>query len=443
LVLAWLGDLRGGSTALALPLFLGLALLYLGALVLRGRVGRLPLWFWLGFALAFRLALLPTTPSLSDDIYRYIWEGRVQLAGHNPYLEAPGSPALEGLRDAAWQGVNHKELPAIYPPVMQLIFLGVAFLGGGIVSMKTVFVLADLGIALLIAKMLAARGREPSLAIIYAWHPLVILEVAGQGHFESIPAGLLLLAIHLLVDRPKGASLALAGSIGAKYLPIAFLPLFIQRSRLRDQLVGPFCLGLLFLPYLAPGFFSALGSYGSRWRFNDSGFWLIDGFLKGSGLSLWVAKLLAGRVIDIGGGDPALDQPLLLLPAKLVVAAILGGLVLLGLWRRLEPSRAVLLFLLGFVLLSPVVHPWYLLWLLPLLPLHPNAGVLCLSLLVPLSYEILLRYDGTGPSWQENPWIKLSIYGSAALAALLATLIQGLRAPRKPAPGEPKSLPAS
>jgi alpha-1,6-mannosyltransferase len=432
-----LGDLRGGPLAYGLTDYLILTGLYLAALLVisqsKDHSSPALLSTIVALGLVFRGIMLFQEPSLSDDIFRYLWEGKVTLNGFNPFVYAPSSPELEFLRDEIWLGVNHKDISAIYPPIMQGIFLFVACCGGHFMLVKFIFVLFDLAVAALVVKALRERKKGAAWVVVYFWHPLLIMEVAGQGHFEVVPAALLLLAFYALNrNRAHLSSAALWFSIGAKYLPIVFLPSVLvqhykRKHKWRAALLGPLLLFLAFLPFVEPGWTSALSSYGSRWRFNDSGFWLIDTGLKASGFSAWFCRNVLTLIKDPGGHDFGVNQTYLLLPAKLIIAALIGSLLLFLLYKKRPPLESAFYFFCAFFILSPVVHPWYLIWLLPLLPLFPKISCLHLTLTIPLSYEILLRFDGSGETWLESPTNKLLIYLPFAVLAILESVWRSQR----------------
>ncbi|MDF1666496.1 MAG: hypothetical protein P1V97_32405, partial [Planctomycetota bacterium] len=169
-------------------------------------------------------------------------------------------------------------------------------------------------------------------------------------------------------------------------------------------------LALAFYPFVETGWTSALSSYGTRWRFNDSGFWLIDTALMKTGFSPWFCRTILPLFKDPAGQDFGKNLTYLLFPAKLVVVGLIGTLLLVKLWKKRSAPETAFAFFALFFFLSPVVHPWYLIWLLPLLPLFPRISWFYLTLVIPLSYEILLRFDGSGETWVENPEIKMMIY---------------------------------
>jgi len=429
------GDLSNGGVPGFLALWSALSVVYLLTLALQVRFPlRWRLRDLLLVALAFRLIALGMDPSLSHDYARYVWEGRVQWAGVNPYLTAPADAALAPLRDATWLRVNHPQVPAIYGPLLQLLFAVLALFPGEL-AFRLAFVAVDLGVVALVARLLARRGLRRGWALAYAWHPLPILEVAGQAHLEVIPVALTLLALDLHErKRARGAAVALGAAIAAKYLPVLVLPALVLRSERWLATLGWVAVPLLlaYAPYVLSdprwglGLLGGLGAYAERWRFNAGGFALLDWALLESGLApdlvrAWapsVAEWLNAVGVDarLPDYDVGLDWSLLQVPAKLAVGVVV--LVTLG-WqalRRWELERSVFtagaLFLLG----SPVVHPWYALWVVPFLALRRGRlAWLFLSLALPVSYAVLLGYDGTPGTWQESPWARAIEYVPFAL----------------------------
>ena len=153
----------------------------------------------------------PAAGGTGDDFWRYRWEGTIQLHRVNPYLHAPDDPALAPLRDADWLRVNHRDYPAIYPPAAELIFAVLAALHAPPLGDKLLFTLADLGVVVMLSRLLA-RGSPPSAgppraAAWYAWNPLAVYAFAGGGHYDSLMLLALVAAVWTL-DRACAAGSA-------------------------------------------------------------------------------------------------------------------------------------------------------------------------------------------------------------------------------------------
>ena len=140
-------------------------------------------------ALAFRVIAACAPPSLSDDVYRYVWDGRVQLHGFHPYRHAPEDPALDALRDADWTRINHPELRTIYPPLAQGLFLALAAVDAGPLGFKLTLGIADFAVVLSLCALLRTLGLPADRAILYAWNPLAVLETAASARNRPCASG--------------------------------------------------------------------------------------------------------------------------------------------------------------------------------------------------------------------------------------------------------------
>src|SRR2546425_1795617 len=221
-----------------LPLFVAIALaqgaVYLFAVWLVLRDGPAPrsLAVILVFAALLRLTILFAPPYLSDDIYRYVWDGRVQAAGVNPYRFVPADPALQGLRDGAvYQHINRRDYAhTIYPPLAQSIFMGITRVSESVTWMKTCMMGFEVVAIWLLLRLLVLLGLPAQRVLIYAWHPLAVWEFAGSGHVDA--AAIALLAVALWARQRKFPALtgmALAGATLVKLFPALLFPALYRR----------------------------------------------------------------------------------------------------------------------------------------------------------------------------------------------------------------------
>ena len=157
------------------------------------------IWIILVFSLVFRLTLLPATPS--NDIFRYLWEGKIQLHGINPYSQPPVSLNLEHLRDNYFSGINHKHLTTIYPPLTLMVFAIAEFISHSFVSIKSAFLFFDILSIFVLIKYLKVMRKEPANVLIYAWSPLVLISFAARGHCDSLQIFFVMLALYLYSTR--------------------------------------------------------------------------------------------------------------------------------------------------------------------------------------------------------------------------------------------------
>ena len=194
-------------------------------------------WFWV-VAVGLRLAILPVLAG--DDLWRYRWEGRIQLHGFNPYQLAPDAPALVPLRDAEWNRISHLNFPAIYPPLTELTFAALAAVKMPVFGYKLLFALIDLGVVFLLRRLLARGPEPPEAAAWYAWNPLAVYAAAGAAHFDGLMVLPLLGAIWLLeravVENRASAAWGSAALLGVsaafKIVPLALVPVWWVRAGL-------------------------------------------------------------------------------------------------------------------------------------------------------------------------------------------------------------------
>lgn len=397
----------------AVPIYLAVHVLWLAGLLWtlrhRPRVRPAAILLW---AAALRLPLLlGPPPSLSDDLYRYVWEGRVIAAGFDPWDASPQDASLVHLRADApeWALINHAELPAIYPPVTQSAFALLA--GAGLAEVRwfrAAITGCDLLLIALLIALLRARGQPVGLAALYAWNPLAVVEVASSGHYEPL-ALLPLVGGLLLWERGRMESFLLWGlAFGTKLIgaaPAWFAARWLhRRGRGRLALWGLAAAGaaasMPFVPFSVDGTLplGSLGTYLEHWGHNGS-----------------VHALLT----EVVGYHPA---------RKVVAAAF--ALWALGLTAAApRPAEGFLLLFAGLVLLSPVVHPWYGLWLLVFLPLWPRLDLALLSGLLPLSYLAWTSAQAGGP-WAAPTWVPWLEYGLPAALGLGSLAVRSRPWPR-------------
>jgi alpha-1,6-mannosyltransferase len=355
----------------------GLLWLSAVALVRQGDLPRWMVWFVVGVALAMRAMTLMTPALLSTDVYRYVWDGRVQMAGINPYRYLPAAQELAFLRDeAVYPNINRANYaPTIYQPAAEGIFALACAVMPGVFGMKLMMLGFDVLALGALAWLLRVAGREPAELLIYAWLPLPVWEFAGSAHVDAAAAGLIALAL-LAVTRGRSiwTGVLLAMATLTKFLPAVVLPAFWRRKDWR--LLGAFgvTVVVLYIPYLTVGWrvFGFLGGYVAEEGVgNGHGLFLLE--LLGTvtvlpswaGAAYFAAALGVLAVLAAGfafsGPLPAAAGPRVLLVAR--QAAVLGAVVL--------------------VVISPH-YPWYFSWLAPLACLAPIPGILWMLAAAPL-----------------------------------------------------------
>ena len=379
---------------------------------------RLPLRWGLGAALAFRLLWLPATPALSDDFYRFRWDGLLVSHGHNPFAETPALLLHHPPADSATlpmrelrQLLPHLNSPryySVYPPVCQALYGAAAGLfpasqTGFLLVVRGALLLADAGAAALLLWLLPLAGWPARRALAYLLHPMAIVEVAGNVHMEGVAAFFLLLTGALLVRRgTRLAAGALALAVATKLLPLLALPLLARQLRRRHfrwllgGLVGS--LGLLFLPFLSWSLLLHIGLsldlYFQNFEFNASVFYLL--------------RALGQRLVGydlVGTLGPLLGAGAICLAFRLARGVGRRGLAAV--------PQLLMLTLSGYFALATIVHPWYLVPLVALSCFSPWRYARVWAGLVVLSYS---AYRTT--AYTESGWlIALEYGGTLAWAA--------------------------
>ena len=389
----------------------------------------------LGFAILFRLTFLFAPPALSTDLFRYLWDGRLTLAGVNPYAEAPARyremhPGSDMSRDPDFERMDHADVPTVYPPAAQALFAAGAAPGRGVYGIKGLVVLSDLlliGVLLLLLR----RSAIPDIRVlIYAWNPLAVIETAWSGHVE--PAGVLcviLAGAAILRKREARAAICLAFGGLVKLFPLVLFVPLLRSIRARFAGLALLLFLLAWWPFRAAGtgLVAGLREYAGRWLANESLFGLVHAAIAwlDPAPALKAAIAFARRHVPHSG---ALDSlygwvyPIDLAKGACALAAL--GFAAWLVRRRVEPLRGLYLMTGAILLLSPTAHPWYFLWILPWLCLFPSVPWILLSGLVALAY---VNPGSAGRGLEPYPFIRLVEY--VPFFALLA--LERLRETRR------------
>jgi hypothetical protein len=339
---AWLD--RGGASGAVYWFALagGSAVLAAGIALAPRATPRAGLLVVLAGAALFRFALVPTAPALSHDLYRYLWDGRVAASGVNPYAHPPAAPELAPLRDVAvWEPIHRKPVLTIYPPGAQALFTAAHAAGLRTpTGLKLLLVASDFAAVVVLARLLAARGRNPSASVAYAWNPLPVIAFGHSGHVDSVVVLALLLAALAWQRRRHatvvGALLGLAAAV--KLFPLLVVPAFVRtpdgRFSLRRAATVAASAGLV----VAVGYPPYLGA--NVLGFLSTGYFTQEGYVSGN-------RFLLTSAVGLDG-----------VSAFAVVTAVLvaiGVAVLAA--RRNAAARAA--WLLGAALVATTPYPWY------------------------------------------------------------------------------------
>jgi alpha-1,6-mannosyltransferase len=310
----------------------------------------------IGVAILLRLILLPALPLTSDDIFRYVWDGRVQAAGINPYRYVPVAEELANLRDhAIFSHINRKEhAVTIYPPAAQIFFVLVTRLHESVTIMKAALVAFEAVTILAVIALLRRRGWPATRVVAYAWHPLAIWEIANNGHIDGAMVAMMMLALWLFASG-RVLSAGVAAAVAALFKPFAVLvlPAFWRPWDWRLPLATLGTVALLYGPYLSvgTGVLGFLPSYVGEERLD-------------SGSAFWALNVIQSAFGPLPWAQSAYGVAALL---------ILSGLALRA-GFRIERTLAITLndisaLLLAFSFLLSPDYPWYFLMVVPFVAL--------------------------------------------------------------------------
>ncbi len=367
----------------------------------------------LGLAVALRILLLATPPFMSSDVYRYVWDGRIQAAGISPYAYVPADPALAALRDPViYARINRRDYaPTIYPPAAQAIFALVGRISQTVTAMKIAMVLLEAAAILAMLRLLALAQLPPSRILIYAWNPLAAWAIAGNGHVDGAAIGLLGLAMWAWVARRDGlAGALLGGAILTKFLPVVVAPALWRRRHWRLPLCCAATIAVLYAAYAGVGWrvFGFLPGYASEEGLRQgSGFWLLAALQH-------IAPL------------PAAATALYLILGSACLASIAYA-VAFGRAADRDPVRmagaAALLAAATMAIMSPH-YPWYYAWLA--LP----SCLLAWPSVIWLSAAPMLLYSDP---WHDEILLPTAVFVPAIFLAWRDVGRSGLSATRLPA----------
>ena len=429
------GTLRGAQVPETIGWYLLAFAGYLGALLWAERRGAPMRWVWAA-AVCFRLLLLVTSPTLSDDVYRYLWDGHVANHGVSPYAYAIDSPQLDHLDTAVRAQANNSWMASPYLPAAQGLFLAVtALFPLHPIYLQATMVLFDLASAWLIGRLLAHVRLPPRRLLLYLWNPLVIVEVAHGAHVDAWMVFLSLLAIAFALGRSRFSllnawplsPLFLALAALTKILPLLLLPVLFWYWDWRQRILCAVVAAGLLIPsamragwgltgaLTGQGLFGAIRIYSAQWNFNGGLF----------------------RTVQEAVGATAYGPPAV--AARAIAALALVVVALVVCWRaRTYVRRRDLRFslrlmavpLMAYMLLTPTAHPWYALFLLAFVPfLAPGRRELRRLWLVALPWIYLsgalvfsyLTYLDP-QNFAEREWVRQLQWAPAHLLLLVAII---------------------
>jgi alpha-1,6-mannosyltransferase len=379
------------------------AVIYLAAawLSLRTRDSRRLLLLGLIFAALFRLSIIFFPPYLSDDIYRYVWDGRVQAAGINPYRYMPADESLAHLRDEKiYPYINRRDsAQTIYPPVAEAGFLLITRFSESVTWMKAIMVGFEAVTVWALVQLLVSFGFARQRVLIYAWHPLTVWEFAGSGHVDAMAIAFIALA--LLARRRHGETLTgifLACATCVKLFPAALFPALYRRGSWKMPLAFVATISIAYVPYLTVGPLGVLGSL--------PGYASERGIVSGEQFFLLtVARRL-------------LSAPV---PTSAYLIFAVGVLGVLSVWMMLDRREHDTRYLRNALIIAPVFmvllaphFSWYFAWLILFLCFIPSIAIFYLTL---ASFLLYLTWLGDSPDRVLT--LKMLIFGPTLILVLV------------------------
>ena len=419
----WLGYFTVRTNFLQVfSLFLILFALY--ALILWRKPFFKNIWLALGLALLFRLVLLFMMPNLTDDYFRFIWDGLFVANGSNPYLIMPsaymhGTLSVPGASLLLYEKLNSPDYYSVYPPVCQYIFGLTAKICGAdifwnVVMIRIFVLLSECGSMALLYKIARQLKTPVNNILIYAFNPLVIIELSGNLHPEVFMIFFLLTAVYLLIQGKQILSaLSFGLAVGAKLVPLIFLPLLIRRLGLVKSLkyfaIAGAATILLFLPFISlqsmSHFFTGLSLYFKVFEFNASIYYI----------ARWIGYQIMGYNVIVFSG-------ILLAIISFLAIIIISYREKMLTWASMFSH--MLFCATVYLLFATTVHPWYLTPLIAISVFSRYKYAVVWSLLIAVSYSAYQTLP-----YSENLWlvaIEYVLLGMWIIYEILTTRAQVL-----------------
>jgi alpha-1,6-mannosyltransferase len=333
--------------------------------------------------IVFRILVVWHAPVGSDDIYRYIWDGKVQLAGIDPYRYEPSNPALQSLRSPLVPvKINFPAMKTIYPPLAEWIFAAVyACVGESVAGFKIAFLVVEFLSVLLLMRLLRELKRPRKYLSLYMLCPLPILQFAVDGHCDVLIFPFLLGMLLFWRRGNKIASYCMLGlSAIAKVYPFIFLPAFLVREQKKFRILAVIIPVFIFLFAYAPSMLVKSFPFESLKIFSLN--WAANGFL----FELFYTILHNNQ------------------QAHFAMAVVFAGWLVFVLFRKMTYPEMIYELTLGFFIFSSTVHPWYVTALVLILPLVPRKSGIVFAALVSLGTIPLIPYILEG-LWHQSLWL--------------------------------------
>jgi len=369
----------------------------------------------IAIAVLCRLVFFLSDPILSDDVYRYLWDGKVFASGHDPYAFPPADKILSRLQDdVIYPKINHPEIPTVYGPLAQTVFLINYITGNSLLGWRLILLLFETGLVLVLWRLLQHFRVPEERLVLWLFNPLVIIETYFSAHLEIIAVTFFLTGVLLFYKRNSALSAGLfAGSMLVKFTPLAFVWPFLRRNSRYGVLIIAGILAIGLLPFLAGDSIPMAGfiSFANRWEFNGFFYKLTTTFIETFDFKHEALfSFYYNGHLEYFYLTGALFYKL--------IAFFVFVFIVIDQWKKLKFTvrfesiaylQAAKIITAALMLMTPTLYPWYLLWIIPYLLFTPNVSWLLFTWLIQFSYIVQQRYALSGV-WQEEWWVLVIEY---------------------------------
>ena len=357
-----------------------------------GRAVLLSIWIP---AVVLRSLLLPA--AVSDDVNRYLFEGKLVRSGISPFAQTADAKSIANYRDAYWSMMNHKNKPTAYPPLTQLIFAAIGAVSYKPLAYKFVFVLADLLSLGAVLKLLERRGLSMTFSGFYSLNPVILTAFAGEAHFDSLMVAAMMWGVYVYeTGRSRWAAMLISIATGIKWITLPLIPFFLGKRVVFNLLIiaAVVLVPVAFFFDSIQALFHGLFVFGKTRNFNG----------------LFYEWLLYG-----------INFPRSV--CNSIVLVVFASIILWRwMWRMRAPLDAHMRWILGaLIVVSPTVHFWYLAWIIPLLCLRPSLPWLVLSITSGSYFFVWFNASGDA-GWLLKPWQEYLFWGPFALVCVYEVL---------------------
>jgi alpha-1,6-mannosyltransferase len=359
----------------------------------------------IGVAVVLYLTFLFQTPSLSGDIYRYIWDGKLLSNGISPYEYPPYASQLAYLRDANWQLVENKNIISPYPPFLEFLNALTYIISPTVVAFKATTILGGLGIIVVLPFFLKKINFDPRLTILFAWNPLFVLEFGSSGHDDTVALFLVLLSMYFLVKNQRiPAAGMMALGVVSKLFPLLIVPIFLKRWGARATSVFAVVVAGFYVPFLLLGgnVLNPISVYlfTSTPVFNGGVFSLLQNLFSASGAAVTLSRVVEYSVFG-------------------AVLIWMLGMILKKPHQDIQLMRYAGILITVYIAFSSTIQPWYVSWVfVPFLVVMPTWSWVVFSGTVFLTYYTFTQQPISPGYWAEIPWVKFvefaQLYGMMA-----------------------------